>query len=128
MVKKLTNNIKISTVTRFNPDQSTPLNGVFYFDYFITIENNSDQPFQLLRRHWDILDSIGQQYAVDGEGVVGQQPIILPNEKYNYQSACRLRSDVGMMKGKYLFKNLNEENLFEVEIDPFRFITPYRLN
>ena len=128
MVSKLTNNIKISTITRFNSRESKPLNGIYYFDYFITIENNSDKPFQLLRRHWDILDSIGQKYSVDGEDVVGQQPTILPNEKYAYQSDCRLKSDIGLMKGKYLFKNLEEEKLFEVDIDPFRFITPYRLN
>jgi ApaG protein len=82
----------------------------------------------LLSRKWIIFDSIGVQSEVNGEGVIGVQPIIKPGEVYRYDSYCPIKSDIGYMKGIYQMKRINDNSLFEVQIPLFELITPCRLN
>ena len=72
MVKISTHNIEISVEVKYWPQHSMPKENHYFFVYFITIENKSDFSVQLLRRHWDIFDSIGDKRVVDGDGVVGE--------------------------------------------------------
>jgi ApaG protein len=81
----------------------------FVFAYFVRIENNSNEPIQLLRRHWFIHDSTGDIKEVEGAGVVGKQPMILPGKSHEYNSFCVLESFEGYMEGTYLVKRKNGE-------------------
>ena len=101
---------------------------MYIFSYTITIENKSKFPVQLLDRHWQIFDSQGDSQIVNGEGVIGQQPILKPNESFSYTSGCQLNSDYGRMKGHYTFVNLDNQNNFSVEIPEFDLLTPFKLN
>lgn len=128
MVTASTNKIKVSVETFYQPDYSYPRSQHFMFAYRIRIENNSNDTIQLLRRHWYIVDALGHHREVEGEGVIGEQPIIRKDEKYEYISGCDLRTDMGKMFGTYLMENLHTGKVFHVIIPEFYMIAPMKLN
>ena len=128
MVSKISEGIKISVETYYQPDYSNPVNNEFMFAYKITIENNNLFSVKLLSRHWYINDSNGSLREVEGEGVVGVQPLINPGEQYQYISGCNLRTEIGKMHGTYLMENSNTKKSFAVSIPAFNMSTPFKLN
>lgn len=128
MVKISTHNIEISVEVKYWPQHSMPKENHYFFVYFITIQNKSEQSVQVLKRHWDIFDSIGDNRVVEGEGIVGETPVIEPGEKFEYNSGCNLTSDMGYMKGFYTLINLTDGKEFQVEIPKFNLIVPSKLS
>lgn len=128
MVKRVTEGITISVETFYQPDYSNPVAGEFMFAYRITIENNNNFPIKLLRRHWHIVDSNSSRREVEGEGVVGVQPLLAPGESYQYVSGSNLRTEIGKMYGTYLMENQNNKKQMEVRIPEFDMIVPFKLN
>ena len=128
MVTAITEGVKISVETIYQDEHSNPANEHFMFAYRIEVENLSDQSVQLMRRKWFIFDSNGTTRDVEGEGVVGLQPVIAPGESYSYVSGCNLKTDIGTMRGYYSMNNLVTETSFNVEIPEFQLVVPYRLN
>ncbi len=128
MISKISGGVKISVETFYQPEYSNPLNSEYMFAYKITIENNNDFPVKLLRRHWIIYDSEGSTREVEGEGVVGIQPVIAISESYQYISGCNLRSEMGKMHGTYLLENVNNKNTFDVAIPTFEMHAPFKMN
>jgi ApaG protein len=128
MVTKITEGVKVSVETMFQPEYSNPANNHFMFAYKITIENQTDYTVQLLRRHWFIFDSNSTHREVEGEGVVGQQPVIEPGESHEYVSGCNLNTEIGSMKGSYEMKRMADGSHFEVNVPEFILVSPYRLN
>ncbi len=128
MVQKVTEGVSITVETFYQPAQSNPLSSEYLFAYRITIENLGDVPVKLLRRHWQIIDSNGSYREVEGEGVVGQQPIIEPGSNYQYVSAANLRSDMGKMGGTYQMENMYNKKLMVVTIPEFQLIAPFKMN
>jgi ApaG protein len=98
------------------------------FAYRITIENNNTFPVKLLQRHWNIFDSNGSYKEIDGEGVVGVQPVILPGDQYQYVSGCNLKTEMGKMEGSYTMENLHTKKQFIVRIPMFEMIAPFKVN
>lgn len=127
-MKKISEGIKITTRVQFKEEYSEPDNNYFVFFYRITIENFTDLEVQLLRRHWDIFDSNGIKTVVEGEGVVGEKPVLAPGELYSYESACNLESGIGSMSGFYEMMKSENGELFQVEIPEFVMEVPYMLN
>lgn len=84
--------------------KSDPLVRRFVFAYFVRIENHGDAPVQLLRRWWTITDADGRVQEVEGAGVVGRQPAILPGASHEYHSFCVLPTFEGTMEGTYLME------------------------
>lgn len=128
MVTAITQGVKISVDTVYQDEYSNPDKEHFMFAYQITIENLSDYAIQLMRRQWFIFDSNGTQKEVEGEGVVGLQPVIEPGESHSYVSGCSLTTDIGSMSGTYLMNRLIDGTDFTVDIPEFHLIVPYRLN
>jgi ApaG protein len=128
METSTTQGVKISVTTNYLPDYSSPAQQHFVFAYKISIENNSEFTVKLLRRHWHIYDSNGVVREVEGEGVVGQQPVLEPNESHQYVSGCNLKTGIGKMKGTYLMERLVDGKQFNVNIPEFVLIVPYKLN
>lgn len=128
MVTKVTEGVSVSVETFYQPAQSNPVKSEYFFAYRVTIENLSTMPVQLLRRHWYIIDSNGTNREVEGEGVIGQQPIIEPGEKYEYVSAANLNSDVGKMYGTYQMENLYNKKIIVVNIPEFQLVAPFKMN
>lgn len=128
MLKISTHNIEISVRAAYLSEHSIPKENHFFYVYFITIENKGTQAVQLMSRHWDIFDSNGEKRSVDGEGVVGETPIIEPGEKYEYNSGCNLITDMGYMKGYYTMKRLIDDSEFKATIPQFELIVPAKMN
>jgi ApaG protein len=128
MVQQVTKGIKISVKTKYN-GTSYRNNRLYYvFAYFITIENNSLQTVKLTNRFWKILDSLNKTEIVQGEGVVGQTPILKPNDNYSYSSGCFLESTIGSMTGFYSMENIDTFEKFKVQIPTFQLATPILSN
>jgi ApaG protein len=128
MITQVTSGIKVSIETKFQELYSDPSKMYYLFTYKIRIENTSDYDVQLLRRYWNIFDSVSENREVEGAGVVGQQPVLRPREVYEYESACNLKSEFGKMKGNYTFERLVDGAAFQVNIPEFKMSVPYRLN
>ena len=82
MTSLISHKIKVSVETFYQSDYSYPMSQHFMFAYRIIITNNSKDTVQLLRRHWFIVDALGQKREVEGEGVVGEQPVLQAGESY----------------------------------------------
>ena len=125
---QLTHGIKVSVETSFHNEHSVAENNHYLFSYHITIENKSNAAIQLISRHWDIFDSNNERREVEGDGVVGEQPVIMPGDSFEYESACSLTTDIGKMSGSYLIERKIDRTRFEVIIPKFELVAPYRLN
>lgn len=128
MVSKISEGVEISVEIFYQSDYSKPLNQEFMFAYRVTIENHNNFSVKLLRRHWFIFDSNGEQKEVEGEGVIGVQPVLQPSENYQYVSGCNLKTEMGKMHGTYLMENQNNKETFYVNIPSFEMIVPFKYN
>ncbi len=128
MTTLITDGVRVSVETIFQSEYSNPEKEHFMFAYKIRIENLTEYSVKLLRRYWYIFDSIGTIREVEGEGVVGIQPVIGPGEAHEYVSGCHLRSDMGSMWGRYEMVREIDREVLEVGIPRFTLIAPYRLN
>ena len=128
MISKISEGVQISVETFYQQEYSNPLNSEFMFAYRITIENHNNFTIKLLSRQWYIFDSNGQQREVEGEGVVGLQPVIEPSKQFQYVSGCNLRTEMGRMYGHYIMENQNTKSTFKVKIPPFEMMVPFKNN
>jgi ApaG protein len=124
----ITKGVLVKVNTEYREDLSTITEGVYYFNYHITIENQNSYPVQLVHRDWFIYDSLFPSVHVSGEGVIGQQPVLEAGEIFTYASGCELRSEIGAMSGYYSFLNLETKETIRVDIPTFHLIYPGRLN
>lgn len=93
--------ITVRVSVSYLPEQSHPALGRWFWAYHVRIENHGDVAAQLLTRHWRISDGRGQVSEVEGEGVVGEQPLIAPSGAFDYVSGCPLPTAEGSMVGSY---------------------------
>lgn len=120
MTKTTTKGIIVSVETNFHGIQERNKQELFLFEYYIVIENTSTNTVQLNSRHWEIHDSLSYTEIVEGEGVVGQQPILKPSQKHAYKSHCILRSNCGSMTGHYNMIDLDNNVFFKAKIPTFQ--------
>lgn len=123
MFSKITSNIRVSVVPEYDSKNSYPSENRYVFKYNIVIENKGDFPVKVLKRKWLIFD-VGFGYTeIVGDGVIGLTPIIEPNENFAYFSNVMLRSGVGNMSGKYLVRNEQTKENFEIDIPKFNLLS-----
>jgi ApaG protein len=127
MSEAITRGIRVKVESEFVPERSDPQNGEFFFAYHVTIENRSDEPVQLVSRHWYITDGMGKEQEVRGPGVVGKQPRLRSGESFEYTSACPLSTQIGSMRGTYQMVT-DGGDTFDAEIAPFTLAIPGALN
>lgn len=123
-----TKGITISVESFYHSGYSKPIEGKYVFAYRINIENKSNQTVQLLRRHWFIHDSNGFIREMEGEGVIGKQPILDSGASHQYVSWCPLMTDIGKMNGTYLMVDKETDKQFYVKIPEFKLIAPFKSN
>ncbi|MET1753926.1 Co2+/Mg2+ efflux protein ApaG [Novosphingobium sp. RD2P27] len=99
----ITDGITVRVAVNFLPEQSRIDAGKWFWVYHIRIENGSQQTVQLTTRHWRITDGHGSVNMVEGEGVVGEQPVLEPGQSHDYVSGCPLTTPHGSMEGHYVF-------------------------
>ena len=119
----LTDGVTVRVAVNFLPEQSRIEAGKWFWVYHIRIENGTNQPIQLLTRHWRITDGFGRVSQVDGDGVVGEQPLIAPGRSHDYVSGCPLGTPHGSMEGYYTFTRADGQR-FEASIPFFPLAAP----
>jgi ApaG protein len=119
----MTEGLTVRVAVNFLPEQSRIEAGKWFWVYHIRIENDSAQPVQLLTRHWRITDGNGDVAVVDGDGVVGEQPLIAPGGSHDYVSGCPLSTPHGSMEGHYAFRRADGSR-FEAAIPYFPLAAP----
>jgi len=127
MTKPAPYNIAVNVETQYIEAESRPQQNFYIFAYHITITNKGDIPAQLLTRHWIITDSNGRVQEVKGDGVIGKQPHLQPDESFRYTSGTMMETPVGTMEGSYQMVSDDGEK-FDAEIPPFVLALPNMLH
>lgn len=128
MVQQITKGIKISVANRFEGSMLQHYQKTYAFSYTIKIENQSAHTVQLLSRKWIIKDALNQTEHVEGDGVIGMQPVLKPGETHTYSSGCLLQAPMGSMQGHYLMSNIETGNQFKVSIPIFKLNAAFAMN
>ena len=118
-----TRGITVRVSVSYLPEQSEPARGRWFWAYHIRIENAGPITVQLLARHWVITDGRGARHTVEGEGVVGEQPMIAPGGSFDYVSGCPLSTPSGHMQGSYQMV-AEDGSTFDVAIPKFELLAP----
>ena len=124
----LTHGVQIAVESEFQPGHSFPHRSQYLHVYTIHITNYNEYSIQLISRHWDITEADGTKKVVDGDGVVGQQPVIEHNAIHSYSSFCVLAFPIGMMSGFYNMIRMDTGEAFTVDIPEFKMVMPDVLN
>ena len=120
-----TDNISVMVQPQFLDDESDPNTHQYFWAYHVRIENGGQQPIQVIRRHWTIINSYGSRQEIFGDGIVGEQPILQPGEAFEYTSAAPLSTPGGMMLGTYDVSR-DGNALMSVTIPAFSLDSPYQ--
>ena len=114
-----TRGVRVEVRTVFLEDQSDPNEGTWVWAYQVRIENHGHEVVQLLRRTWRITDANGRVQTVQGDGVVGEQPVLEPGEAFEYTSGTPLDTPSGIMAGFYHMMATVSGETFDAEIPAF---------
>lgn len=128
MSKKITNIVKIQVKTIFREDASNVERGSFLYNYYVSIQNLGLNPVKLLKRYWKIEHLNHGSSVVNGDGVIGEQPILEQFQIFEYVSGSQIIVPFGRMSGFYTFQDLVSGELFPVEIPSFKLVYPVLLN
>lgn len=120
-----THDVRVSVRSFYLADQSRPDDSRYMWAYRVRIENIGRVAVQLLRRSWRITDSRGRTQVVEGDGVIGQQPILEPGELFEYTSGTPLETPSGFMSGQYHMISLGSGEPFDIEVPAFSLDSPY---
>ena len=119
----MTRGITVRVAVSYLAEQSDPSINRWFWSYHVRIENGCDRSVQLLSRKWTITDGRGTVHEVQGEGVVGEQPVLAPREAFRYSSGCPLPTPSGTMRGSYRMMTDAGEP-FDIEIPEFSLHLP----
>ena len=124
MYSETTKKINITVKPYYLEDQSEPEDQHYVWAYKVTINNQGNEKVQLVNRHWKIIDANGDLQEVRGRGVVGEQPVLKPGEKFEYTSGTPLTTSSGFMEGTYEMQG-DSGNTFNVKIPQFSLDMPF---
>src|SRR5436190_8895427 len=123
MYRAVTRKIEVTVEPAFMPDRSSPDKGQFFWSYTIVITNTGGETVQLKTRHWIITDATGRKQEVRGAGVIGEQPVLAPGERFEYTSGVPLPTASGFMTGRYQMVSESGER-FEIDVPTFSLDSP----
>ncbi len=126
MFTKTTRAIKVTAVPQFLPEHSDPVLNHYVWAYTIEIENQGNEPVQLVSRHWHITDADGLVQEVHGAGVVGEQPVLASGDAFRYTSGTSLNTPSGIMVGEYQMTT-PEGVPFEISVPAFSLDSPFEV-
>ncbi len=121
--ESVTDGLRIEVSARYSPEHSEPGSNHWFFLYTIRISNEGDETCQLISRHWIIRDATGRVEEVQGDGVIGEQPVLEPGDRFEYTSGCPLSTPFGSMEGSYQMVTAGGAH-FDAEIARFELREP----
>jgi len=123
MYRAVTRQIEVTVEPNFMPERSSAEKRQFFWSYTVVITNAGSETVQLKTRHWIITDASGRMQEVRGEGVVGEQPVLGPGQRFEYTSGVPLPTSSGFMQGTYqMVTDLGER--FEIDVPLFSLDRP----
>ncbi len=125
---QITQGIEISIQPDYQEQYSNPIREKYVYAYHVTIKNTGQAAVQLLRRHWFIYDTGNRLREVEGEGVIGQTPVIRPGESFEYNSWTEMQTTIGKMYGYYTMQRITDGVMIEAKIPEFHLIAPFIQN
>lgn len=125
MYEETTDGVRVTVRPIYLEDQSSPADDHYVWAYQVTIENRGARTVQLLNRHWKITDAHGRLQEVRGPGVVGEQPVLKPGERFEYTSGTPLSTPSGIMVGAYEMVREDGARL-DVRIPAFSLDSPHQ--
>jgi ApaG protein len=123
MYSSTTQNVTVTVEPSYLDRESVPDKNLFVWSYTVAIENKSDRTLQLRTRHWKITDAYGRTQEVRGPGVIGEQPILKPGERFEYTSGTPLSTPSGIMVGSYAMEDATGA-LLNIDIPAFSLDIP----
>jgi ApaG protein len=123
----VTHDVKVEVLSQYSKENSHPAQGEWVFEYTVRITNLGTDPVQLVSRHWIITDGADQTREVQGLGVVGEQPLLAPDQSFQYSSWCPLPTPFGVMRGTYRMASTDGRQ-FDVDIAPFALKARYTVH
>jgi ApaG protein len=123
MYRAVTRQIEVTVEPDFLPERSSVEKREYFWAYTIVITNTGKETVQLRTRHWIITDALGRKQEVRGQGVVGEQPVLAPGERFEYTSGVPLSTASGFMTGRYQMVTASGER-FEIEVPTFSLDSP----
>ena len=123
MYRAVTRQIEVTVEPNFMPERSSVDQGQYFWAYTIVITNTGEETVQLRTRHWIITDATGHRQEVRGEGVVGEQPVLAPGERFEYTCGVPLPTSSGFMTGRYQMVTESGEQ-FEIDVPTFSLDSP----
>jgi ApaG protein len=123
MYRAVTRQIEVTVEPNFLPERSSVEKNQYAWSYTIVITNAGEETVQLRTRHWIITDAAGRRQEVRGEGVVGEQPVLAPGERFEYTSYVPLPTTSGFMTGRYQMVSENGDH-FEIDVPTFSLDSP----
>ncbi len=124
MYRAVTRQIEVTVKPNFMPERSSAEKGHFFWSYTVVIINAGQDTVQLRTRHWVITDASGRKQEVRGEGVVGEQPVLAPGERFEYTSGVPLPTASGIMTGRYHMISVRSGEPFEIDVPTFSLDSP----
>jgi ApaG protein len=125
MYEETTDGVRIRVTPAFQPADSAPEEGRYFWAYTIEILNLSARTVRLMNRYWRIVDAMGVEHEVRGDGVVGKQPLLRPGEAFTYTSGCPLTAPSGMMGGHYGMIDVDRHLPFTAVVPTFALDSPH---
>jgi len=123
MYRAITRQIEVTVEPNFLPEHSSAEKSEYFWSYTVVITNTGQETVQLRARHWVITDASGRQKVVDGEGVIGEQPMLAPGERFEYTSGVPLATASGFMGGSYQMVTESGEK-FDIDVPTFSLDSP----
>jgi ApaG protein len=121
----VTRHIRVTVNPTYLDEKSAPEDQHFVWAYEVSIENMGSETVQVLGRHWRITDARGETHEVRGSGVIGEQPVLEPGDRFDYTSGTPLATPSGIMQGTYQMENERGER-FDITIPAFSLDSPYQ--
>lgn len=118
-----TRGIKVTVEPFYVEEESEPSEDHYFWAYTIEVENGGEETVRLISRKWLIVDGNGEKFNVEGDGVVGEQPVLEPGTSFEYTSGCPLKTNSGIMSGSYIMSTKVGEE-FAVKIPTFSLDIP----
>ena len=128
MVALITDGVKVSVETGYQADYSNPMENEYVYAYRVTIENLSANPMTLIEMYLGIFDSKRPYRELESKGVEGVHPVIASNEAYSYVSGYTFHSDMGYIKGQYIFEDLRTSRIHYIMVPSFDLVAPFKYN
>ena len=124
MYRAVTRQIEVTVEPNFMPERSSAEQRQYFWSYTVIITNAGAETVQLKTRHWIITDASGRKQEVRGEGVVGEQPVLAPGERFEYTSRVPLPTASGFMAGSYQMVATASGEPFDIDVPAFSLDSP----